>query len=170
VLLDANVPAYSFIYGIPPKEILDEAKKKRIVTLGTAATPEEAVALDQAGVDVVVASGFEAGGHRGLFLRPAEDSLIGTFSLVPQAVDAVKVPVVAAGGIADARGVAAALRLGGRRADGHCFSSLRGVWRASVAPRSDSQQRSRADSVNSSLYRQTRAKHSQRTGPEAEQA
>jgi len=112
VLLDANVPAFSFIYGIPPKEILDEAKRKRIVTLGTATTPEEAAALDQAGVDVVVASGFEAGGHRGSFLRPAEDSLIGTFSLVPQAVDAVKVPVVAAGGIADARGVAAAFALG----------------------------------------------------------
>jgi nitronate monooxygenase len=60
----------------------------------------------------VVASGFEAGGHRGSFLRPAEDSLTGTFSLVPQTVDAVKVPVVAAGGIADARGIIAALALG----------------------------------------------------------
>lgn len=112
VLLDANVPAFSFIYGIPPKEILDEAKRKGIITLGTATTPDEAVALDQAGVHVVVASGFEAGGHRGSFLRPAQDSLTGTFSLVPQTVDAVKVPVVAAGGIADARGIAAALALG----------------------------------------------------------
>ena len=112
VLLDANVPAFSFIYGIPPKEILDEARKKGIVTLGTATTPDEAIALDQAGVDMVVASGFEAGGHRGSFLRPAQDSLTGTFSLVPQTVDAVKVPVVAAGGIADARGIAAAFALG----------------------------------------------------------
>jgi nitronate monooxygenase len=112
VLLDANVPAFSFIYGIPPKEILDEARKKGIVTLGTATTPDEAIALDQAGVEVVVASGFEAGGHRGSFLRSAQDSLTGTFSLVPQTVDAVKAPVVAAGGIADARGIAAAFALG----------------------------------------------------------
>jgi nitronate monooxygenase len=112
VLLDANVPAFSFIYGIPPKEILDEARKRGIVTLGTATTPDEAIALEQAGVEVVVASGFEAGGHRGSFLRPAQDSLTGTFSLVPQTVDAVKVPVVAAGGLADARGIAAAFALG----------------------------------------------------------
>jgi nitronate monooxygenase len=112
VLLDANVPAFSFIFGIPPKEILDEARIKGIVTLGTATTSDEAFALEQAGVDIVVASGFEAGGHRGSFLRPAEDSLTGTFSLVPQSVDIVKVPVVAAGGIADARGVVAAFALG----------------------------------------------------------
>jgi nitronate monooxygenase len=112
VLLDTNVPAFSFIYGIPPKEILDEARKRGIITLGTATTPDEAIALEQAGVEVVVASGFEAGGHRGSFLRPAQDSLTGTFSLVPQTVDAVKIPVVAAGGIADARGIAAAFALG----------------------------------------------------------
>ena len=111
-LLDAQVPAFSFIFGIPPKEILDEAKMKGTITLGTATTPEEAVALAEAGVDVVVASGFEAGGHRGSFLRPAQDSLTGTFALVPQTIDAVNVPVVAAGGIADARGIAAAFALG----------------------------------------------------------
>jgi uncharacterized membrane protein YphA (DoxX/SURF4 family) len=72
VLLDANVPAFSFIYGIPPKEILDEARKRGIVMLGTATTPNEAIELEQAGVDVVVASGFEAGGHRGSFLRSAQ--------------------------------------------------------------------------------------------------
>jgi nitronate monooxygenase len=109
VLLDANVPAFSFIYGVPPKEILGEAKKRGIVTLGTATTPDEAITLEQAGVDIVVASAFEAAGHRGLFLRSAQDSLTGTFSLVPQTVDAVKVPVVAAGGIADTRGIAAAV-------------------------------------------------------------
>jgi nitronate monooxygenase len=112
IILDANVPVFSFIYGIPPREILDEATKRKIITMGTATTPDEAAALEQAGVDVVVASGFEAGGHRGSFLRPAEDSLTGTFSLVPQTVDAVKIPVVAAGGIADARGIAAAFALG----------------------------------------------------------
>ena len=112
VLLDAKVPVFSFIYGIPPKEILDEARKQNIVTLGTATTPEEAIALEQAGVNLVVASGFEAGGHRGSFLRSSEDSLTGTMSLVPQTVDAVKIPVIAAGGVADARGIAAAFSLG----------------------------------------------------------
>jgi nitronate monooxygenase len=112
VLLDADVPVFSFIFGVPPKEMLDEAKRKGILTLGTATTPDEAKAIEQAGVDMVVASGFEAGGHRGSFLELPEDSLIGTFSLVPQTVDAVKIPVIAAGGIADARGIAAAFALG----------------------------------------------------------
>jgi nitronate monooxygenase len=112
VLLDANVPAFSFIVGIPPREILEECRAKGIVTIGTATTPEEGAALEETGVDAIVASGFEAGGHRGSFLRAAEDSLTGTFSLVPQIVDIVDVPVIAAGGIADARGVIAALALG----------------------------------------------------------
>jgi nitronate monooxygenase len=112
VLLDAKVPVFSFIYGIPPNEILEECRHVGIVTIGAATTPDEAVALEQVGVDVIVASGFEAGGHRGSFLRSSEDSLTGTISLVPQVVDAVKLPVVAAGGIADARGVVAAFALG----------------------------------------------------------
>ena len=112
VLLDAKVPVFSFIVGIPPKEVLDECRTQGIVTIGAATTPDEAIALEQAGVDVIVASGFEAGGHRGSFLRSAEDSLAGTFSLVPQVADAVSVPVVAAGAIADARGIVAALALG----------------------------------------------------------
>src|ERR1700722_12357759 len=112
VLLDAEVPVFSFIYGIPPNEILEECHRQDIVTIGTATTPDEAIALEQAGVDIVVASGFEAGGHRGSFLRSSEDSLTGTISLVPQVVDAVKIRVVAAGGIADARGIAAAFALG----------------------------------------------------------
>src|SRR5713226_6274172 len=112
VLLDANVPAFSFIVGIPPREILEECRAKSIVTIGTATTPDEAAALQEAGVDAIAASGFEAGGHRGSFLRAAEDSLTGTFSLVPQIVDIVDVPVIAAGGIGDARGVIAALALG----------------------------------------------------------
>src|SRR6266404_4345317 len=78
VLLDAEVPVFSFIYGIPPQEILEECRAKHIVTIGTATTPEEGAALQEAGVDIIVASGFEAGGHRGSFLRSAEDSLTGT--------------------------------------------------------------------------------------------
>jgi nitronate monooxygenase len=112
VLLDAKVPVFSFIFGIPPREVLEECRAKSIVTIGTATTPEEGAALQEAGVDVIVASGFEAGGHRGSFLRAAEDSLTGILSLVPQIVDNVDVPVIAAGGIGDARGVVAALALG----------------------------------------------------------
>src|SRR5713101_8615049 len=112
VLLDANVPAFSFIVGIPPREILEECRAKSIVTIGTATTPDEAAALQEAGVDAIAASGFEAGGHRGSFLRSAEHSLTGTLSLVPQVVDIVDVPVIPAGGIGDARGVIAALALG----------------------------------------------------------
>jgi nitronate monooxygenase len=112
VLLDEKVPVFSFIYGIPPQEILEECRAKHIVTIGTATTPEEGAALQEAGVDAVVASGFEAGGHRGSFLRAAGDSLMGTLSLVPQIADVVNVPVIAAGGIADVRGVVAALALG----------------------------------------------------------
>src|SRR5579864_7412378 len=112
VLLDANVPAFSFIYGVPSREILEECRTKSIVTIGTATTPDEAAVLQDAGVNAIVASGFEAGGHRGSFLRSAEDSLTGTLSLVPQIADMVSVPVIAAGGIADARGVIAALALG----------------------------------------------------------
>ena len=112
VLLDAKVPAFSFVHGIPPAEILDECRAQGILTIGTATTPDEAIVLEEAGVDVIAASGFEAGGHRGSFLRPPEESLTGTFSLVPQVVDVVSVPVVAAGGIADARGIVAAFALG----------------------------------------------------------
>jgi nitronate monooxygenase len=112
VLLDEKVPVFSFIYGIPPQEILEECRTKHIVTIGTATTPDEAAVLQDAGVDAIVASGFEAGGHRGSFLRSAEDSLTGTISLVPQIADTVSLPVIAAGGIADARGLVAALVLG----------------------------------------------------------
>src|SRR5258705_10093092 len=112
VLIDGKVPVFSFIFGIPPREVLEECRAKNIVTIGTATTPEESAALQEAAVDAIVASGFEAGGHRGSFLRSPEDSLTGTLSLVPQITDTVDVPVIAAGGIADARGVVAAMVLG----------------------------------------------------------
>ena len=112
VLLDEGIPAFSFVYGIPTKQMLDQFRRQGIALIGTATPVDEAVALEQAGVDVIVASGFEAGGHRGSFLQTSEDSLTGTMALVPQIVDAVKPPVVAAGGIGDARGVVAAFALG----------------------------------------------------------
>jgi nitronate monooxygenase len=112
VLLDERVSVFSFIYGIPSKQILDEFRRKGVALIGTATTVDEAIALEQAGVDVIAASGFEAGGHRGSFLQSSEDSLTGTMALVPQVVDAVKIPVAAAGGIGDARGIVAAFALG----------------------------------------------------------
>ena len=111
-LIEAKVPVFTFIFGVPPTEILQECRAKEIVTIGAATTPEEAAALEEAGVDAIAASGFEAGGHRGSFLLAADDSLTGTFSLVPRITDTVNVPVIAAGGIADARGLIAALALG----------------------------------------------------------
>ncbi len=112
VLLDAKVPVFSFIIGVPPKEILDECRRKGILTIGTATTAAEAVVLEQAGVDVIVASGFEAGGHRGSFLLPARGFAYRNILVTPQVVDAVSAPVVAAGGIGDARGIVAAFALG----------------------------------------------------------
>lgn len=111
-LLRAKPPVYSFIMGVPDRAIVAAIRQQGGKSLGTASTVEEAVALDEVGVDVVIASGQDAGGHRGAFLRSVEQSIVGTFSLVPQVVDAVRAPVVAAGGIADGRGIAAALALG----------------------------------------------------------
>lgn len=111
-VLDAGPAALSVVFGVPSADVVDAAKGRGIRIIGTATSVDEAVALADAGVDAIVATGAEAGGHRVSFLRRAEDSLVGTFALVPQVVDAVDVPVIAAGGIADRRGVAAALALG----------------------------------------------------------
>ena len=111
-VLEMKPPVFSFVYGIPPERILEQCRRNGTKTIGTATTADEAIALEKAGVDAIVATGFEAGGHRVSFLKPAEDSLTGIFSLIPQVVDSVKIPVIAAGGIADARGIKAALALG----------------------------------------------------------
>lgn len=111
-ILEVQPPVFSFVFGIPSPEILRECRRRGITTLGAATTLEEAVAAEEAGVDLILATGMEAGGHRPSFLRRAEDSLVGTLALVPQVAARVKIPVVAGGGIADARGMAAALALG----------------------------------------------------------
>lgn len=111
-VLQARPAVFSFVYGVPSNEVLEQCRARDILTLGTATTVAEAQALEAAGVDMLVASGCEAGGHRVAFLRPAEEGLIGSLALTPQVVDAVRIPVIAAGGIADGRGIAAALCLG----------------------------------------------------------
>jgi nitronate monooxygenase len=111
-IYEAKPAIFSFVYGIPSSDILENCKRLGIKTVGAATTVDEAIALENAGVDAIVATGFEAGGHRVSFLRSAEDSLTGTFSLIPQVADQVKIPIIAAGGIADSRGIKAALVLG----------------------------------------------------------
>ena len=102
----------SFHFGLPDAALLKRVKQAGCVVLSSATTADEARWLEQRGVDAVIAQGSEAGGHRGIFLGDDISTQVGTFALVPQVVDAVKVPVIAAGAIADARGIAAALALG----------------------------------------------------------
>jgi len=102
----------SFHYGLPAADLLARVKTTGCRIICSATTPAEAVALERAGVDAVIAQGTEAGGHRGMFLTDDLAAQVGTFALVPQIADAVKVPVIATGGIADARGIAAAFALG----------------------------------------------------------
>lgn len=111
-LLELRPPVFSFVFGVPASDVLDRCRSAGIATLGAATTASEAKLLEAAGVDMIVASGFEAGGHRVSFLREPEQCLTGTMALIPQVADTVKVPVIAAGGIADGRGIAAALKLG----------------------------------------------------------
>ncbi|HEY6123244.1 MAG TPA: nitronate monooxygenase [Steroidobacteraceae bacterium] len=111
-LLELRPPVFSFVFGVPAPDVLDRCRSAGIATLGAATTAAEAKLLADAGVDMIVASGFEAGGHRVSFLQEPEDCLTGTMALIPQVADAVRVPVIAAGGIADGRGIAAALKLG----------------------------------------------------------
>lgn len=108
----AAPPIVSFTFGLLPLKASERLKAQGTYLMGTATTVDEARQLEQAGVDAVIAQGSEAGAHRGTFAVPAEEALIGTVALIPQVVDAVRVPVIASGGIMDGRGLVAALALG----------------------------------------------------------
>ncbi len=112
-MLEAGPPIISSIMGLYPPPFVEEMKARGIKWFANVTTLAEALAAEAAGAEAVVAQGMEAGGHRGAFdAAGAEARMVGLFSLLPQVVDAVDVPVIATGGIADARGVAAALLLG----------------------------------------------------------
>src|SRR5262249_52312475 len=111
-VLESTASVFSFTFGVLPAAAIAAIKNRRMFLIGTATNVEEALILERAGVDAIVAQGSEAGGHRGTFGEPFEGGMIGTMALVPQVADAVTVPVVASGGIMDGRGIAAALALG----------------------------------------------------------
>ncbi|OHV86213.1 NAD(P)H-dependent flavin oxidoreductase [Mesorhizobium sp. ORS 3428] len=112
LLLEIRPPVVSFHFGIPGAAVVGRLKEAGIVIISTATNVAEAVKLADSGADAVIAQGWEAGGHRGSHSPNGPGDGVGTMALVPQVVDAVKLPVIAAGGIADGRGIAAAFALG----------------------------------------------------------
>jgi nitronate monooxygenase len=111
-ILNVKPPVVSFIYGIPSEEVILEFKKRGVITMATATSLEEATKIEEAGIELVIASGSEAGGHRASFLKPAEESLTSTRLLINQVVDKMKIPVIAAGGISNGKNISDTLRLG----------------------------------------------------------
>jgi len=112
LLAEFKPPVVSFHFGLPAPELLARLRRWGAKIVSSATTLDEALWLEARGVDAIIAQGLEAGGHRGMFLSDDLTRQVGTFALLPQIVRAVKTPVIAAGGIADANGVAAALALG----------------------------------------------------------
>lgn len=112
VLLEESVEIIGFTFGVPGADEMETLQRLGITTIGTATHVLEGILLEEAGMDVVVAQGMEAGGHRGTFLGSTEQGLQGLMVLVPLLVEQLRIPVVAAGGIMDGRGIAAALNLG----------------------------------------------------------
>ncbi|MBS0650333.1 MAG: nitronate monooxygenase [Verrucomicrobia bacterium] len=111
-----KVPIFSYTFGILDEQIMAQIKRQDTFVIGTATTLDEALLLQKSGVDAIVAQGYEAGGHRGAFDKSRSDPCLGTFALLSQIVQACKLPVIAAGGIMNGKGIAAAMALGARAA------------------------------------------------------
>ena len=114
LLLQMNPKVVSFHFGLPKEDYIKEIKEQNIYMISSATTVEEAKILENSGADAVIAQGFEAGGHRGTFHSSYKEGEIGLFSLLPQIVSSINLPVIAAGGIADGRGIVAAMMLGAK--------------------------------------------------------
>ncbi len=112
VIIEEQVPVFSFTFGVLDAKWIAELKKNHTILIGTATTVAEALALEKIGVDMIALQGSQAGGHRGTFLGEAKDALIELSDLIPQCVNQVNLPVIAAGGIMDGRGINAAMDLG----------------------------------------------------------
>ncbi len=142
-LLEAAPPVASFTFGLLDAEVVRQFRKKDIQVIGTATTVAEARAWEEAGADFICALGAEAGGHRATFLGDFEQSCIGLMALLPQVAHAVRVPVIAAGGLMDGRAIAAAMLLGAQAAQmGTAFlccpeSGIASAWRAALAAARD---------------------------------
>jgi nitronate monooxygenase len=137
----------SFHFGLPSRKLLDRLRATGARILSSATTVDEARWLEKEGCDAVIAQGSEAGGHRGMFLATDPSTQIGTFALVPQIVDAVKIPVIAAGSIADARGIVAAFALGASAVQIGTAYLLCPESRASAAHRKALQSASKGETV-----------------------
>jgi len=112
LVLEFQPEVVSFHFGLPDKNLMARVRRTGAKIISSATSVDEARWLEDQGCDAIVAQGYEAGGHRGMFLTDDVSTQVGTMALVPQVVDALKVPVIAAGGIADARGIVAAFALG----------------------------------------------------------
>ena len=116
VVMKCKPAVFSFTFGLINEDVIKECCKQKIMTIGTATSLEEGIALQESGVDAVVAQGAESGGHRGTFFADKPDSLIGTFVLTRILARTLRIPVIASGGIMDGAGIAAALTLGAQAA------------------------------------------------------
>ena len=131
-VLEEGVPVFSFTFGLLPEDKVRALKKRGTVVIGMGTCVREARALEEVGVDAVVAQGFEAGGHRATFLVPFEEAQVGLFALVPQMAASVRIPVIASGGIMNGRGMLAAMLLGA--AGAQLGSAFLGCPESSVSP------------------------------------
>ena len=143
MLVELRIPVVSFTFGLLDAASIERLHQAGSVVIGTATHVAEALAWERNGADVICAQGAEAGGHRGTFMGSYESSMIGLMSLLPQVVDSVRIPVVAAGGIMDGRGIAAALMLGAQAAQmGTAFlttaeSTIHPAWKTNIRQAAD---------------------------------